>query len=95
MEAIAYPCFRVEQDRLGLWRWTYYHEEGRPLAMSFAGHSSERDCRRAIELMSHCGQAQTSLKEPGDTGRFFRPEVEIRPEPTRDPFHGGPKPWDY
>ena len=63
--------------------------------MSFAGHSSERDCRRAIELMSHCGQAQTSLKEPGDTGRFFRPEVEIRPEPTRDPFHGGPKPWDY
>ena len=94
MEGLTYPCFRVEQDRLSLWRWTYYHEEGRPLAMSFAGHPSERDCRRAIELMGGCGQARTFVKEPGDTGRFLRPDFELPPDPTEGPFHGGPKPWD-
>jgi len=82
---------------LGLWRWIYYHDEGKPLAMSFAGHHSERECRRAIELMSGCSQAKTSLKEPGDSGKFLRPSLEPFPESTRDPFHGAgtPKPWDY
>jgi uncharacterized protein YegP (UPF0339 family) len=82
VEVVAYPCFRIEQDRLGLWRWTYYHEEGRPIAMSFAGHPSERDCRRAIELIGHCGQAQIVLKEPTDTGRFLRPDFDIHAEPA-------------
>lgn len=101
----------MEQDRLGLWRWTYYHDEGKPLAMSYAGHASERDCRRAIELIGHCGQAQTFIKEPGDTGRWLRPDFELHSElvrsepiraeptrsaPTREPVHGAPPTqWDW
>jgi len=54
--------------------------------MSFAGHHSERECRRAIEFMTGCGQAKTFLKEPGDSGRFLRPDFEPFPEPTRDPL---------
>jgi hypothetical protein len=79
---------------LGLWRWTYYHDEGKPLAVSYVGHASERDCYRAIELlMRGCGRASTVRKEPGDTGRFLRPDFEPRPM-IDDPFHGERKPWD-
>ena len=93
VEGITYPCFRVEQDRLGLWRWTYYHDEGKPLAMSFAGHASERDCRRAIELIGHCGQAHIFIKEPGDTGRWLRPDFELHSELVRsEPIRAQPIP---
>ena len=51
------PMFRVYQDQIGEWRWTFYAANGRKIADSGEGYHNKVDCLRAMNILKNHARA--------------------------------------
>jgi uncharacterized protein YegP (UPF0339 family) len=66
MNGTTYPCYSIEQDSRGEWRWTYYTPNARVAAVSFVGYKTSDECVHAIQRMKDSAQEPVYLQGTRD-----------------------------
>lgn len=62
MSETKYPCYIMEEDNKGEWRWVFYAKNGKAIAVSSEGYKAREDCLRSVEIVQASGSAQKYVK---------------------------------
>jgi uncharacterized protein YegP (UPF0339 family) len=64
-QGLKYPCYWMYPDQQGLWRWTYYGDNGEEIGVSSESYHNKADCRRGVDIMRSSNNS--TIYAPKDT----------------------------